>query len=232
VLRKMRLIPDETTAPIVRRIYHDYHAGASLRGLAASLTADAIPTPTGGTTWDANTVRWILWHPTYWGEPAALRWQSEPVPKAVRDQYKHQSRQVRRPAEQQIALDAAIAAPPLVSPELAGAVHARLRAQQVLGTANHHNRYPEAALLRGHAYCADCEHALAAHGRRRQAAAAPSCGRGISAATPPAQTPAASAARPCTASKPTSSTPPPGTSSARCCAIGPSSSTRWRACGS
>ncbi len=160
-LRKMRLIPDETTAPIVRRVYQEAHAGVSLRRIAAGLTADGIPTPTGRVVWDANTVRWILWHPTYWGEPAALRWQSEEVPKAVRDQYKHKSRQVRRPAEQQIAL-APTAAPPLVAPELAGAVHARLREQQVLGTGNQHNHYPEAALLRGHAFCADCEHALAA----------------------------------------------------------------------
>src|SRR5690606_9952559 len=57
-------------AHIVRRIYREYAAGASLRASAARRAGDAIRTPTGGNPrWGASAVGRILLDPAYIGEP-------------------------------------------------------------------------------------------------------------------------------------------------------------------
>jgi site-specific DNA recombinase len=157
--RKEAQVPDPLTAPIVRRIYDLACAGKTLRGIAAQLTAEGVPTPTGKhAAWDANTIRWILWHPTYWGQPAALRYQEVAVEKHMRQFYAHKSRSVARPADEQIPLPTT-AAPPLVSAEVAEEVHQRLRLNQQQAIRN--NRHPELSLLRGgYARCGYCHRVM------------------------------------------------------------------------
>jgi DNA invertase Pin-like site-specific DNA recombinase len=54
--------PDE--ARVVRRIFHEYLAGRSVRGITEGLNADGVPTHTGS-PWHRSTVRGILSRPAY-----------------------------------------------------------------------------------------------------------------------------------------------------------------------
>ena len=73
-----RLVPDEVTAPVVRRIFGQYLAGFGLQGIAEGLTADAILCPSahdqarnphhGGIAWSKAAVRSILVNRRYTGQ--------------------------------------------------------------------------------------------------------------------------------------------------------------------
>lgn len=52
--------PAGLPAEVLRRIVAEREAGASLRAVADSLTADGVPTSQGGTRWHASTVRAVL----------------------------------------------------------------------------------------------------------------------------------------------------------------------------
>ena len=41
------LVPDKITAPVVRRIYHEFLAGNGVYLIAEGLTRDSIPSPSG-----------------------------------------------------------------------------------------------------------------------------------------------------------------------------------------
>lgn len=69
---RTRLEEDPATAPIARRIFARAVAGATLRQIAAELTAEGIPTPTGGAAWYFTTIGQILNHPAYGGHAAAF----------------------------------------------------------------------------------------------------------------------------------------------------------------
>ncbi len=66
-----RIVPDPTTAKIVRRIILESTAGRSDRDIGDGLTADGIPTPSGKTNWAPSTIDmltkkkvyagWIIW---------------------------------------------------------------------------------------------------------------------------------------------------------------------------
>jgi site-specific DNA recombinase len=157
---KSAFTPDPQTAPIVQRIYREYVAGGqTLRAIAAALTAEGIPTPSGRTTrWDMNTVRFLLTRSIYWGEARALMWQQVPVPTPLRSQYVRRARQVERPRDEQVVLPSTVA-PALVSPEMGAAVQRRLRLNQQEASRNNHE--PEATLLRGGiARCGHCGRGL------------------------------------------------------------------------
>lgn len=72
-----RLMPDETTAPVVRWIFQRYLDGCGLQGIAEELTAEAVPCPSahdrvrnphyGGVAWSKAAVRSILVNPRYTG---------------------------------------------------------------------------------------------------------------------------------------------------------------------
>lgn len=160
-LLKGRLVPDPITGQIVVRIYIEYASGASLRGIAARLTAEGIPTPSGKRSiWDPTSVRWILVHPGYWGQHEALRSQRVAVEKAVRARYAEKTRRVWRTVGERILLPETVV-PPLVPGELAARVAARL---QING--EHPTRPtadPDTFLLRGGiGRCGHCGTALRA----------------------------------------------------------------------
>lgn len=52
--------PSVLTSEVVARIVHERNTGASLRTIAAALTAEGILTAHGGATWYASTVRKVL----------------------------------------------------------------------------------------------------------------------------------------------------------------------------
>ncbi|MFE6776511.1 recombinase family protein [Streptomyces sp. NPDC057702] len=74
----LRLVPDERTAPVVRRIFDEYLDDRGLQVIAEGLTADEVPSPgshgprTGeGAAWSKSAVRAILVNPRYAGHPSA-----------------------------------------------------------------------------------------------------------------------------------------------------------------
>jgi site-specific DNA recombinase len=164
-LTKERLVPDQVTAPIVRRIYQDAATGATIRGIAAALTAEGIPTPTGKHgRWDPTTIHHLLAHPTYHGHATALRYKLVPVPKHLRAFYATKHRSVKRPESEAVQLPESVA-PALVSPELAAHVAARMRLNQRLASRN--NPHPEDSLLRGGiARCGYCGYTLGVNRKR------------------------------------------------------------------
>jgi site-specific DNA recombinase len=60
------LIPDPSRAPIVKRIFAEYLAGATQLQICRNLVADRVPTGRGG-KWHQGTVRTILANPVYAG---------------------------------------------------------------------------------------------------------------------------------------------------------------------
>ena len=66
--QKTQLVPDETTAPIVQRIFRDMAAGASARTVAMALTASGVPTATGRGAWILPTILNMIRHPAYVGD--------------------------------------------------------------------------------------------------------------------------------------------------------------------
>jgi len=147
----------------VVRIFTDYAAGATLRELAAALTADGVPTPTRKRAiWDGGVIRALLRTSLYWGAPTTLKSRSEKVPLDQRSHYRSKSRTVMLPQEEQTALPPSVA-PALVSPVVAAEVQRRLRLNQRLATRS--AKDPESALLRGLVRCGLCGGAV--HANRR-----------------------------------------------------------------
>ena len=55
-------------AEIVRRIFMEFLCGISMSGIARGLTADRVPTPTGGSKWYTSTIKSILTNEKYMGD--------------------------------------------------------------------------------------------------------------------------------------------------------------------
>lgn len=174
--KRTAFIPDEETAPIVRRMYQDIAKGGTLRALTLSLQAQNIPTPTQhamsiGTLpqgrkvsphWHPSTVSQILKNPAYKGEPVAYRWRGKGVLRAIND-----------PAR--IPLPASVC-PPLVDTatwEMVQQQFERNRQQALRNT-----RSPEIALLRaGYAVCGHCGTSMFVEYRKRKNLAYYVCNR-------------------------------------------------------
>ena len=78
---KYHLLPDEETAPVVRRIFRLFLGGVSRTAIAKQLNRDKVPSPAlqKGMTdksrtftglWNAETIRRVLSHPVYQGDMA------------------------------------------------------------------------------------------------------------------------------------------------------------------
>jgi hypothetical protein len=151
---KTAYMVNPATAPVVVRIFADYARGMKLRELAAALTADGIPTPSGKrATWDPGVIRNLLWTSLYWGAPTTGKTRSERVPLDRRAQYRAKSVARVLPREQQTALPPTVA-PALISRAVAAEVLRRLRLNQQLATRS--AKDPESALLRGLVRCGLC----------------------------------------------------------------------------
>jgi site-specific DNA recombinase len=158
---KTRLTPNPLTALVIVRIFTDYAAGMTLRALAASLTADGIPTPTGKhPMWDPGVVRSLLHTSLYWGLPVTLKTRSERVPLDRRAFYRGKSVARALPIAEHTALPLSVA-PPLVSSAVAAEAQRRLRLNQQLASRN--AKDPESALLRGLVRCGLCGGAVYAN---------------------------------------------------------------------
>jgi site-specific DNA recombinase len=139
---------DPATAHVVRRIYADYLAGGTLRGIATALTAEGVTAPSGRSNpWSYVTVRDRLTNPRYAGE--ARGWRHE----RRRTKNGRPGWHFRPESEQHPLPEGTI--PPLVTREAWEAVQRRLPENRRQAARN--NPTPEAALLRGGlvrcAYC-------------------------------------------------------------------------------
>ena len=150
--------PDPATAPVVQRIFSEYVAGGSLRGIAARLSAEGIPTATGGDRWAPTTVREMLTQVAYTGNATA--WRTA--------QTKERGVRVRRqrPEAERVALPAGVV-PPLVDAGTFAAARARLAENRAHG--GRPLADPDTGLLRGGigrcGYCGGAVHMHRAHQR-------------------------------------------------------------------
>lgn len=165
---KIGLDPDPVTAPIVQRIFNELAEGKSRGAVCAGLSADGIPTPKGGALWDKSTLTHMVKNPVYWGEGYAFRHKREEV-----------TRVDKRTGEKRTVGYISLAdssegipyshetVPPLVTPEIARAVHERLAHNN--SAAPRGNLQPEGYLLRGgFIKCGHCGHSMICHtGRQR-----------------------------------------------------------------
>jgi site-specific DNA recombinase len=138
---------DPATAPVVRDVFAMALTGFSLRAIGARLEARGVPSPNGGATWTATSVRQLLTRSSYAGEHVAYRGRY--VRRTDRTGYARTD----RPADEIVVLPDV--APALVSEAEFAAVAGRLATNKAQAVRN--NRNPEATLLRaGFVTCGYC----------------------------------------------------------------------------
>ncbi len=154
--KKSRLAVYEAHAKIVRRIFREFVAGRSMHAIAAALTAEGIPTPSGrGTVWRKPTIRVILQQPAYVGEYRALRYELTESEGVRSDKRGRKVKwMVRRPEGDTIPLPDV--APALIDRATWDATQERLRGLAEFA-ARPLTREEEALLRGGFAVCAHCE---------------------------------------------------------------------------
>ncbi len=131
--RKGAFAIDPRTGPIVQRLFREVLEGRTLRQLAAVLDRDGVPTPHGARHWLPSSIRQILTRPQYWGVATACGADAIPLPSGV--------------------------VPPLVTPDEAAAVAARLERNKAESARR--NRDATAFLLRGpFLVCGCCQKAV------------------------------------------------------------------------
>lgn len=150
---------DPVTAPVVRRLFADALAGATLRSMALALQDEGVPTPAGGRVWDYGTISRILRDPVYAGD--AVAWRTRRVKVAGMRWGKFEE----RADEERIALPSGTA-PPLVDRGTFAAVQQQLERNRRESTRRAAD--PEAYLLRaGYVKCGHCGGTMGVH-RTRQ----------------------------------------------------------------
>lgn len=148
------LIPNDNTAPVVRRIFAEVMAGRSLRALARQLNTEGVPTPHGGVQWNHSTLRAICTNPRYSGIAEANRVQ------AVKVVGRKSPRQIIRPEQERVALPQGTI-PPLIDEATFAATQERIARNRIDAPRN--IRDPQAYLLRaGFVVCGQCGRATTA----------------------------------------------------------------------
>lgn len=165
---KTKLVADPRTAPVIRRIFAEYAAGASLRAVAEGLNRDRIPTPTqhagvrnAAPMWQHNAVRSLLSDGIYTGRAVTLQ------TRIVREKGPDgNTRKRARPvptAEQVVLPEGTV--PALIDADAHETARVRLatnRLASVRATPD-----PESTLLRaGFAFCGYCRNTLITENRK------------------------------------------------------------------
>jgi site-specific DNA recombinase len=126
---KARLEIDESTAPLVRRIFTEVASGVSLRALAYKLNDEGVPPVRGGRMWRNNAVHRIVTNSAYWGKATYGRLRrTKAGGKAV----------VRKGDPEKILY---VDVPAIVTPELAQAALAAVARNKALSTRNTKHEY-------------------------------------------------------------------------------------------
>jgi len=116
----------EKNAAIVRDIFTRYAAGQSLYGIARDFNVTGVPSPKGGLTWRATSIRAMLKNPTYKGTAHFGKYSTRRDESLIEKGFKTKVRYKTVPIENRVA----IAAPPVVSVELWDACQVRLKENQ------------------------------------------------------------------------------------------------------
>ncbi len=82
---KTAFVIDPATAPVVRDIFDMALSGLSLRAIGAALEARGVPSPNGGATWTATSVRQLLTRSSYAGSmsPTGVATSGAPTGRAT-----------------------------------------------------------------------------------------------------------------------------------------------------
>ncbi|MCL4467206.1 MAG: recombinase family protein [Chloroflexi bacterium] len=156
--QKNRLLVDEQTAPIVRRLFSDVAAGVPVRRIVDCLSAEGVPSPGGKQLWRRATIIEIVRDPIYsTGKTGSFRHKWAPF-----DNGQDGRHVVVRPAEEWVTLPDV---PMLVDATLQEAAIARLAYNKE--TAARRCLQPENYLLRaGFVFCATCGRPMRLNTRR------------------------------------------------------------------
>lgn len=162
------LVPDPLTAPVVRRVFREYAAGASLRAVADGLNWDAVPTPTQhaglrnpARSWEHNTVRNLVSDPLFAGEAVTLRTETRREPNKD-NELRRRARP--RPEGERVTLPEGTV-PALIDAATFAVARDRLATNRAASVRANPN--PEATLLRaGFAFCGYCRNTLITENRK------------------------------------------------------------------
>lgn len=153
--RRATLQVNEDNARVIRNIFHWFaEDGLTLRGIAARLMSQAVPTARGSSHWYPSVVRQILSNPAYRGE---LLYQQT---KRVKGENGRRTRTEARPESDWIR----IPVPRIVRDEIWNRAQAKLQENKVLSRRNTKREY----LLRGLLFCPKCGTRLAGKTRNQK----------------------------------------------------------------
>lgn len=148
---KAALAIDESEALVVRRIYHEYVTGHTMRQITRSLNDSGTPTARGHGMWHQSVVQRMLTNPAYAGDGHAWLFSTS-------SNTRHWDLAIPYPAG---------TVPPIVERHVWQAAQERLRSNKLRSVRNAHE--PEAALLRGgFAVCGYCGYTLIVERQSRQ----------------------------------------------------------------
>ncbi|MDA1279428.1 MAG: recombinase family protein [Chloroflexi bacterium] len=146
---------NEDNAQVVRSIYRWFvEDGLTLRGIAARLTSQVVPTARGAAHWYPSVIRKILSNPAYRCE--LLYQQTE----RVKGENGRRTRTRLRPESDWIR----IPVPRIVQDELWNGAQSKLQANKAVSKRNAKREY----LLRGLLFCAECGSRLAGKARNQE----------------------------------------------------------------
>ena len=133
-------IPDENTAPYIKKIFNDYAAGKGMRTIAAEISATGARTLRGN-PFDNRGIEYILNNPVYIGK---IRWSPDgkQASKRIYDEEKFMI--VKGNHE------------PLISQELYDEVHERLAKEKILHRPRQKKEHPAEYMLKGLVRCSSC----------------------------------------------------------------------------
>lgn len=137
---------DPVFAPLIRRIYHEYEAGASAREIAIGLNAEGLRTPSGA-YWTAGTLHGTLRNPVYYGAVVYFKHRSVGAPDP---HHPRRRKEQDQPEEQWLVVEGA-QHPALISKEQWE------RCQQIRRAKARYGRtFGESTLLSGLVECGHC----------------------------------------------------------------------------
>ena len=151
------LVPDEASAPVVRRIFRMAGEGQSARAIAMALTEEGVPTPSQSrgtrgavTTWSMTTVKRILGSQVYLGHTVLGREKKVSYKSKAKRAVDREQWAVTRNTHE-----------PLVTQEAFTAAH---RQMGRLSRDYRHSPQVRRSIFSGVAFCALCGHALCSCG--------------------------------------------------------------------
>ena len=151
-----RYLIAEETAPIVRRLFAEYHAGGcGLSRLCLSLNREGVPTPGGGRAWREATLRVILMNSVYKGKPVSGRQKCSADESRLGQRHKLTGRLITTPDVRSLVpedMRLTLSAPPLVTEAVWDAVQERLTQGRTQNSGNPR----QVRMLSGQTFCPFC----------------------------------------------------------------------------